>query len=270
MFYLVDPKGNFLAGFVPAGSRGSVMFEGQIVQGEPKITKRLEDTAHSTQEAWEYLCEMVSEARANGYLDMPVDTCKLHVPPDVFHGEFPVFLRGVYARIKAMTSDQFSAGVARLMAVHEVLPSAGVVVNGNEKSIELRLSAHILRFGYVPDRLWETMTTKARELCSERGMLDDNDLLPDGRGLFHLRTKETCLDLYVRAFMHGAIRAGATIEWSSDHAWTFLETDPFNKAVVQDLQWFQDTPNLHSNVLKLDQTIPVHATPVASLVDFYC
>lgn len=272
MFYLVDSKGNFLSGFVPAGSRGNVMFEGQLFQGEPKITKRLEDTARSTHEAWEFLCERVAEARANGFQDKPIDTSKLFVPAEIYQAEFPLVLRSVYARVNAITADQFSAGLARLSAIHQVLPSAGVsvVISGNEKSVELRLGKNIIRFGFVSERLWETMTTKARELSSARGLLDDNELLPDGRGLFHLRTRETCIDLYVRAFLHGATQAGASIEWSSDHPWKFQKTDPFSKADVKDLQWYRDTPDLHGEVLKLDQTIPVQTTTVMSAVDFYC
>lgn len=269
MFYVVNPKGSFLAGYLQSGERESIMFEGQLIQGEPKITRRLESADRTSHEAWEYLCLMVTEARADGYRDMPIDTSKLQVPADLYQEEFPLALRGVYARVKAMTSDQFSAGVARLKAVHEVT-SAGVEVVGDDKYVELRLGAVTITFGFVPDRLWENMTMKARELCEARGMLGDNLLLPDGRGLFHLQTRESALDLYVRAFLQGAMKAGAVIELSSDHAWSFSVATPFNAAEVENLQWYQETPGLLSSILKLDQTIPVPVTQVVSAVDFYC
>ena len=272
MFYVVNPNGSFLAGFLPAGTRESIMFEGQMVQGEPKITKRLEGAASSSHDAWEFMCEMVSEARADGYLDTAFTASKLQVPADLHHEEFPLVLRGFYARVKTMAKDQFAAGLARLRAVHEVLSHADVQLQSydDDKFVELRLGAQIIRFGFVPERLWEIMTTKAKELCESRGMLDDNYLLPDGRGLLHLRTRETILDVYVRAFLQGAIRAGAVIELTSDHNWRFLESNPFIAADVKHLQWYQDHPEVLSSVLKLDQTIPVRATQVFSAVVFYC
>lgn len=272
MFYVVNTKGSFLFGYLQQGKRESIMYEGQLIQGEPKITKRLEYANRTTHEAWECMCQMISEARADGYRDMPIDASKLQVPADLYQEEFPLVLRGVYAHVRSMTSEQFSSGLARVRAVHEAISHAGVeVISGDDDSyVELRLGAAVTSFGFVSEQLWETMTTKARELCEARGMLGDNLLLPDGRGLVHLQTRESTLDLYVRAFLQGAMKAGAVIELSSDHSWSFNQVSPFNAADLQDLQWYQETPWLLSSILKLDQTIPVQEAEVITALDFYC
>lgn len=272
MFYLVNTKGSFLVGYVPAGERTVLMFEGQVIQGIPKITKRLEKAARSTDDAWEFLCETVMEARADGYLDKHVDTSHLQVPPDLHQDKFPLALRGVYARVKSCSYDQFAAGLARLLAVHEAVSDAGVEVKiGTEgKSVELSVRGAHIRFGFVPDGLWGTMATKGKELCEERGMMGDNFLLPDGRGMLHLLHRETILDLYVRAFLDGSVKAGAVIELTSDHSWKFVAGNPFLTADVRDLQWYQGTPALHGRALKLDQMIPVSTAQAADALDFYC
>lgn len=272
MFYLVNRKGAFLAGYVPAGGREYIVYEGQLSQGEPKILKRFENLAGSLDEAWGKLCEMISEARADGFLDMPIDTSNLQLPADVYLEDFPLVHRCVYARVRTMTEGQFEAGLARLQTVHQVILKAGVTVSigTDDRSVELCLGQAVLRFGFIPARLWDSMTGKARDLLEERGIPGDNHLLPDGRGVFRLNTQETALDLYVRAFLHGAMGAGAEIDLTGDGAWRFQASNPFLLEDVKSLQWYRIDPLLQSSAIKTDQSVAMPAGVTASLADFYC
>lgn len=272
MFYLVNRKGSFLSGYVPAGGREYIMYEGMLSQGEPKILKRYENCVGSLDEAWVKLCEGVSEARADGFLDMPIETSNLQLPADAYKAEFPLVHRCVYARVRTMTEEQFDAGLARLQTVHNAILRAGVTVSiaTDGRSVELRLGQAELRFGFIPARLWDSMTGKARDLLQDRGIPGDNYLLPDGRGVFRLNTQETALDLYVRAFMQAAIEAGAGIDLTADGAWNFQASNPFLLEDVKTLEWYRTDPQLQSLAIKIDQTVAVPAGVTASLADFYC
>lgn len=253
MFYLSNRKGAFFAGYVPAGGDTAIMLEGHMSGGRSKIHKKFEERRETPQMAWDFLCEQVSAARADGYLDATIINSTLKIPTDVHAEAFPLGRRGVYVHLALLTPEHFAAGLDRLNEVHSVVGDAGVQVKVTDGDRWIRLShgSNVIQFGFVTDALWATMSAKAKELSTERKMLNGNYLLPDGVGLWHLQTSETALDLYVRAFMAGAMEAGAEVRFTSDHEWSFSATSPFHSLHVKALDWYQKEPGLLQKVLAL-------------------
>jgi hypothetical protein len=148
--------------------------------------------------------------------------------------------------VKVCTEEHFAAGLGRLQEVHDVLSNGGAKVKlvVSDRSVKMSVTETSIQFGLAHMRTWETMSTKARELCEERGMFDSTYLLPSGQGLWRMQTCETELDLYVRAFLAGAIEAGAVIGFSADQAWSFSAQRPFHTSDVEALKWYREKPRL--------------------------
>ena len=254
MFFLTNSKGAFLAGHVPAGDTIAIIVEGQSGGGRTKIHKKFEERRETPEAAWDFLCSQVSEARADGYQDANFQSSTLKPPGDTFSDEFPLARRGIYARVETMTHEQFTAGLDRLNEVHAKVGDVGVLVSVQDGGRWLRLSlgSVVIEYGFVPNVLWETMSTKAQELSTEKRMMNGNYLLPEGKGLWHLQTQESVLDVYIRAFMAGAITAGAKILFNSDHLWGFSEVSPFLNGDVSALSWYQLNPDLPRKVRALE------------------
>ncbi|EPJ5562207.1 hypothetical protein ACQYZY_27190 [Pseudomonas aeruginosa] len=254
MFFLSNPKGAFLAGYVPAGDTTAILFEGQSGGGRTKIHKKFEERRETPEAAWDFLCSQVTEARADGYQDASYQSSTLKPPGDTFSDVFPLARRGIYARVESMTHEQFTAGLDRLNEVHANVEEAGVKVSVQDggRWVRLSLGSVVIEYGYVPNALWETMSAKAQELSTEKRMMNGNFLLPEGKGLWHLQTQESVLDVYIRAFMAGAITAGAKIHFNSDHPWGFSEVTPFLNGDVTGLSWYQLNPGLLRKVRALE------------------
>jgi hypothetical protein len=244
MFYVVNARGNFLAGFVRAGERSVRLYEGIKSAGIAKITKKLDCVAPSDNDAWERLCEEIADARADGYLLAPYDTSNMEVPDNAYQGEIPEALRGIYAHVKECTEEHFQAGLDQLKNVHDVLSKggAGVKLKVTDRTVLLSSKERDISFGLADLRMWGTMSLKAKELCEERGMLNSTQLLPSGKGLWRMQTHESVLDLYVRAFLAGAIEAGAVISFSADQEWKFSAQRAFHSSDVATLQWYRENP----------------------------
>lgn len=260
MFYATNAKGNFLAGFVPAGESYVRLYEGTKSAGIVKITKKLDCVARGVDDAWELLCEEIAKARADGYRLAPYDTSNIEAPEKAHHGEIPESLRGIYVHVQECNEEHFSAGLDRLKEVHEVLSKGGskVKLEVTDRSVKLSHVEGTIHFGLALMRMWEAMSTKAKELCEERGMLNSTYLLPSGKGLWRLLTRETELDLYVRAFLAGAIEAGAVMSFSADQEWKFSAQRSFHAADVATLQWYRENPKF----LDLVHGIRPKAAPV--------
>ncbi|MDF9779197.1 hypothetical protein [Pseudomonas baetica] len=260
MFYAVNAKGNFLAGYVPAGERFVRLYEGIKSAGIAKITKKLDCVASSVDDAWERLCEEIVAARADGYLLAPYDSSIIEVPDNAYQAEIPESLRGIYAHVMECTEEHFLAGLDRLKTVHEVLSQggAGVELKVTDRSVKLSSTESSIHFGLADLRVWETMSLKAKELCEERGMFNSTQLLPSGKGLWRMQTCESVLDLYVRAFLAGALEAGAAIGFTADQEWKFSAQRSFHSADVATLQWYRESPKF----LDLVHGIRPQAAPV--------
>lgn len=242
MFYLTGRNGAFLAGYVHPVERGFVFLEGTESKG---VTKKFEASALSKEDAWDYLCEQVVAARADGYVDGDLVDAKVARDAESYQGVFPVELRGVYAHVDECNEHHFRAGASRLEEVTK-LSSAHIGVEAQifDRFIRIKIGKHSIEFGLADLLSWNSMSSKGRELCEEKGFVDSSKLLPSGKGLWHFKSEETVLDVCVRAFLAGAISAGARIRLSADAAWRFTEEAPFHLGDVKDLAWATAFPKL--------------------------
>lgn len=242
MFYLLGRKGAFLAGHVSVSEPGYVWFEGFQSKG---VTKKFEASADTYDDAWDRLCALVVDAKADNYIDGDLADAKVVFSHESFQGVFPERLRSVYAVVEHCDAVHFQAGASRLEEVAELVKThTGIEVLVSERLIRMKHGNQTLQFGLADLRSWEAMSNKGRELCEEKGFVDAIHLLPSGMGLWHIQTQESVLDVCIRAFMAGAIASGAKISFRSDCSWLFSEGLPFFQRDVKDLAWVKAYPSL--------------------------
>lgn len=237
MFYIHDSEGSYIVGYVEKGSTEAVMHYGFR---DRYLRKELafHDT---TEEAYQVLCMQMHKARLNGWEDRDVALSPIDLPECV-RDALPASARGVYAQVNSCNQQQFEAGQTMLQAavgaLSETFPvslicdAGGFCVKSNGGAVKVT---------FLSDAVWETYPLKLKEITTARGFFDSSSLMPSGVGRLGFSTCETGLDIFVRAFLAGMIQAGADVTVTGDCDWAFKADQPFDKAQVMGLDWYNNT-----------------------------
>ncbi len=250
MFHLTDPSGGFLVGYVDANTTEMVVHRGRR---ERHIQKEVA-LFQSDEEAFDALCASVHRAQVEGYEIQDVGLTPVQFPDSCYHGTMSVSARGVYATVQSCTPDQFDAGLSRLNAVVAAVAAVSPVSqkwDGGHFSIDYE--GQTIRGSIISDQVWATYPAKLKELSLKRGYIVPSVLMPSGVGRLGFMTSESVLDVCVRGFLAGIVKAGAKITVRGDEGWMFDPARPFHKDHVEKLSWYKAGNGLYQALVEAGQ-----------------
>ncbi|WGK63372.1 hypothetical protein QAO71_17680 (plasmid) [Halopseudomonas sp. SMJS2] len=267
MFYLTSPDGRNAIVYVQQFTKEMVVLKRK---GERVIHKEL-GTFGSDEEAYAALCMRVQALRREGYGAVDTALASYAFPAStVGEGRLTVESHSVSFVVKKCTPVQFNAGIAQMDETFDVLKTPGVSFKQGDGWFELEPThpayGESFKCRLLSEQAFRDYPSKLKELCLARGYVDNETLLPGGRGRMLVVTGEGVVDIYIRAFLHGLIKAGAEVSFKGDRDWSFFPMTPFAKRDVSELAWYQE-PGLHEllmngGLVKCPHA-PLHQTPVS-------
>lgn len=250
MFHLTNPSGGFFVGYVDANTKEMVVHRGRR---ERHIQK---DVAlfQSDEEAFDALCALVHKAQVDGYEIQDAGLTPVQFPDSCYHGTMSVAARGIYVMVQSCTPDQFDAGLARLNAVVDaVAPVSPVSLKLDGKRFSIDHEGHSIMGRIISEQEWATYPAKLKELSLKRGYMVPGLLMPSGIGSLGFMTSESVLDVCVRGFLAGIVKAGAKITVRGDEGWVFDPARPFHKDHVENLSWYKAGNSLYQALVEAGQ-----------------
>lgn len=259
MFHLCDPNGSYIVGYVDGHTSEMVVHRGRRdrhIQKDVALFK-------SDGEAFDALCILVHKAQVDGYVIQESGLSPIPYPESCYHGVLNVEARGVYVTVQSCTPQQFQAGVTRLKAVVDaVAPIAPISQEWGEGRFSITHDGKTVMARLVSEQVWETYPAKLKEQSLKRGYMVPGLLMPSGMGTLGFQTAESVLDVCVRGFLAGMVKAGAKIVVRGDGDWLFDPTRPFLKEHVEKLSWYKAETGLYQ--LLLDAGLMEFGRPASS------
>lgn len=248
MFYLEQSGDSFFLGYVEENNPVAMLLGGTTTKG---VTSKQEVRCETQQEAWEALCTQVALRTRNGFVTKPYPGYDRFLPPDnPFTGVYPDVHKGVRVRFTAVLDEQFKAGLDRLRDVHAVLGKEypKVKVSVTEYGFEYSSPTHKVTLRKLSSAEWETYGTRAKEVFTDRGFVDTENLLPSGDGVWWIPTRQELLDVYLRAFLGEVSASGGRFTSDGGEEWSFNPKKPFEIASVSNMQWYRSGPSIISSL----------------------
>lgn len=267
MFYLTSPDGRNAIGYVQQFTKEMVVLK----RKKDRVLHKEVGTYNSDENAYAALCMRVQALRKEGY--KAVDTALASYPfpaSTVGQGRLTVESHSVSFDVKKCTPVQFNAGIAQMEETFDVVKATGLSFKQGDGWFELEPShptyGETFKCRLLSEQAFGDYPSKLKEISLARGYVDNETLLPDGRGRIFVVTGEGVIDIFIRAFLHGLIKAGATVSYKGDRDWSFYPMTPFAKRDVGELAWFCE-PGLHDLLMKGGLVkcahAPLHQTPVS-------
>lgn len=244
MFYLTNALGNFLVGYVEDGV--VVIHRGYREKSIHKELTRM----NSDEAAYESLCASVHRWKIKGYQEQQAADSPVSIPL-CYLAPLPMASRGVYATVMSCSADQFQAGLSHLEAVCNTIEvSFPLTLKRSESGFEFQEGNKHTSVGIklLSQAEWETYPARHREHFNDRGFLDQSTILPSGRAVLGFTTASYLTEIALRAFFAGAIKSGAHITVEGDRGWSLNPSKPFQKADVEDSDWFHLHPEVFQSL----------------------
>lgn len=266
MFYLENTSRKFFLGFIERESSTITVVEGNREKG---VCSKQEMLCTSSEDAWHQLSGLVCRKRAEGFIPASVPSISNYIPPqDVFMDAFVVEFSGVYVQFTELTDEQLAAGTQRLQDLHKALGLNGVRLAVTDGSIEISSNGASVKLCKLSQQEWDAKPARAKEIFGDRKLIDSMTLLPTGEGAWWFGTQSGVLDIYLRAFLGEAWKAGARFTASGDPYWEFQPKKPFDVDAISRMKWFQDDPSLLQTLTQSGLlggvTLVVKPAPVAT------
>ncbi len=265
MFYLTTPDGRNVVGYVQANTKEIVVLK----RNRDRVIHK-EIASHASDEAaYAALCMRVQTLRKEGYSPVDPTLSSFAYPASaVGEGKLTIESHSVSFEVKDCTKSQFDAGIARIEETFDVLKTAGLSFKQGDGWFALEpTSGESFKCRLLSEQAFDAYPSKLKELSLARGYVDNETLLPNGKGRMFVITGEGVLDIYIRSFMYGLIKAGAQILYKGDGDWTFYPMQPFAKRDVSGLAWYNESylhETLQSGGLIKCPHAPVRQTPASS------
>lgn len=267
MFYLTSPDGRNAIGYVQQDTKEMVV----VKRNKDRVIHKELGTFDSDQDAYAALCIRVQALRKEGYKAEDTVLASYPYPAStVGEGRLTIESHSVSFVVKNCTPVQFNAGIAQMEETFDVLKTTGVSFKLGDGWFALEPASptygESFKCRLLSEQAFGEYPPKLKELCLARGYVDNETLLPSGRGRMFVVTGEGVVDIYIRAFLHGLIKAGAEVSYEGDNNWSFYPMTPFAKRDVSELAWFFE-PGLHDLLMNggLVQCphAPLHQTQVS-------
>jgi hypothetical protein len=265
MFYLMTPDGRNVIGYVQALTKEMVVLK----RNRERVIHKEIGTYASDELAYGALCMRVQALRKEGYSFSDTKLSSFSFPVELAGlGSLTIESHSVSITVKKCSKEQFDAGIARMEETFDVLKTTGMcILHGNGWFAIEPSSGESFKCRLLTEQAFDAYPPKLKELSLARGYVGNETLLPNGKGRMFIITGEGVIDIYIRSFLYGLIKAGAEVSFQGDRGWTFFPMTPFAKRDVSELVWF-NKPGLYEALVSGGQVkcphAPIHQTSVTS------